>query len=294
MTNTLLRLKKKLSADFVEIFRHVSTATSEHGIESFVIGATARDLIFEYVYDANIRRKTEDVDFGIAVGSWAEYESLRSDLIQTGKFRNDPSQEQRIWWKGGSSEMRVDLVPFGGLESKSGEIAFPPKQDFVMSTLGFREAGEHLLTVEIAEDLAIKVVSLPGLALLKFVAYNDRPEERRRDVQDIWFIAQNYLNAGNESRLYAEGSDDADLLQDESLDMRTVGARLLGRDISLLLNDQAAAILRNILADKNRGGMLERFADVIVANGLQDEADYDRVIATLLELSSGINERWAR
>lgn len=288
MTNTLLQLQKKLPDDFLQIFRQVSIATSNLGIGSFVIGATARDLIFEYVYDAKIRRLTEDIDFGFAVGSWAEYEKLWSVLIGSGKFRDDLQQKQRIWWIGGSSEMRVDLVPFGGLELQTGQIDFPPEGDFAMSTLGFREAADNLLTLQLTDDFAINVVSLPGLALLKTVAYNERPGERRRDVQDIWFIAQNYMSAVDNDRLYDADSEDFDLVDEENFDYRTVGARLLGRDIARLLNNETRKIIDNILGEQSDGG---RFADVISRDGLRDDGDYDQILITLRELRRGIEER---
>jgi len=42
-------------------------ASTELDIPAFIVGATARDLIFEYVYEADIQGATEDVDFGVAV-----------------------------------------------------------------------------------------------------------------------------------------------------------------------------------------------------------------------------------
>lgn len=291
MTNTLLRLQKKVPEHIVDILRNVSEASANLDTKAFVIGAIARDLVFEYVYGADIKRKTEDVDFGIAIGSWAEYESLKVALIESGKFRDDPSQDQRIWWTGGTDEMRVDLVPYGGLESHDGEIEYPPTGDFVMSTLGFREASENLLALQLTENFAAEIVSLPGLVLLKFVAYNDSREERRRDVQDIWFIAQNYMKAGNEDRLYEEDSSDGDLLNESNFDYRTVGARLLGRDIVPLLNEESQKMISKTLAEQTDGGGMQRFADVIYSYGLNDENRYEKILTTLRELRRGIHEQ---
>lgn len=283
MTNILPPLQKKLPVDFVEIFRNVSLVTLSLGIDSFLIGAIVRDLIFEYVYEANIRRKTEDIDFGIAVSSWDEYKQLRNALIETKRFRNDAKQEQRVWWIGGAIEIRVDLVPYGGIASQNAEIQFPPDGSFSMSTLGFREVADNLIILRV-DDFEIRMASLPGLALLKFVAYNDRPNERQRDVQDIWFMGWNYMNAGNGDRLY---STDSDLL-DENFDYRIVGARLLGRDIASLLNEDTNRIIVNTLGEKS--GALCRFADVINRDRLGDE-DYEQILNALRQLKKGIEER---
>lgn len=193
------------------------------------------------MYDAKIYRATEDIDFGVAVGIWKEYELLKNALIETKKFRDDVKNEQRIYWKSVNAEMKVDLVPFGGLESPVGQIAFPPKGDFVMNTFGFKEAFENARFLKADEDLTIRIASLAGLALLKFVAFNDRPHVRKRNVQDIFFIAKNYLDAGNEDRLYDQAAD-ADLLDDD-FDYQICGARMLGRDITPILNAETKDII---------------------------------------------------
>lgn len=286
MTNTLLKLQKKIPDNLAEILRLVFDASHKLGIDTFVIGAIARDLIFEFVYDAKIRRATEDIDFGVAVGGWAEYEKLKESLIKTGKFKDDKKIEQRIWWKSENAEMKIDLVPFGGVESPEGEIAFPPDEDFVMNLNGFAEAFENSISLQIEDDFSVKIASLPGLALLKFIAFNDRPYERKRDVQDIWFIAQNYLEAGNDDRLYIEHAD----LLDDDFDYRTCGARILGRDIFPLLNDNTREIILKILSNEESGGNLQMLADIINADGVKDEENYEAILELLGQLKLGITE----
>jgi predicted nucleotidyltransferase len=291
MTDTLLRLQKKIPDHTLEILRLVFEEAAKLEIQAFVVGATARDLIFEYVYDAGIKRATEDIDFGVAVGSWAKYERLKQALAETKKFKIDKKIEQRLWWKSGSDEMKIDLVPYGGVESPEGQIAFPPDGDFVMSTVGFAEAFENSWALELAEGFTIKIASLAGLVMLKFVAYNDRPEQRRRDVQDIWFISKNYLEAGNESRLFDEDASDADLLEAEDFNYETCGARMLGRDIAPLLNEETLAIVTKMLTEESSGGRLEKFADVVCSNELYDDERYNLTLETLRELRKGISER---
>lgn len=289
MTNTLLKLRKKIPENIGEILSAVFGTCSALDIKTFIVGATARDLIFEYVYGANIRRATEDIDFGIAVESWSEYEKLKKVLIESKKFKDDKKVEQRIWWKKDREEMKVDLVPFGEIENPAGQIAFPPDGDFVMSTIGFKEAYENSVPLEIDKNVTIRIASLAGLVLLKFIAYNDRPLMRRRDVQDIFFIAGNYLDAGNEDRLYNE-KQDADLLDDD-FDYRVAGARMLGRDVAKLLSGDTAQIISNLLADENTGGSLQRFARIISESKYYDEDEYKIALETFSQLKKGIFER---
>jgi predicted nucleotidyltransferase len=290
MTNTLLRLQKKIPDNLLEILKLVFEATNESKIPAFVVGATARDLIFEYVDDAKIYRATEDVDFGVAVGTWAEFDQLKTSLCATGQFRNDRKIDKRLWWKQGNDEMRIDLVPYGGIESTEGEIAFPPDGDFKMNMSGFASAYSASMNLEIKEDFTIKIASLAGLAMLKFIAYYDRPMERKRDVQDIWFIAENYMNADNDARLFDDDATDADLLTDE-FRYETCGARLLGRDIAPLLDDKTRDIVLNILTEDADSQGIQRFADVIYSERLQDTKRYEVINEVLSELKLGLLER---
>lgn len=289
MTDTLLVLRNKIPENLKMILKSVFAALDNTEIKAFVVGATARDLIFEYVYGANIRRKTEDVDFGVAVETWAEYARLKDALILTGKFKDDSKNEQRIWWKEPGEEMKIDLVPFGGVESPAGQIAFPPRGDFVMSTIGFEEAFKNACHLQITDDLNIKIASLAGLVVLKFVAYHDRPHARKRDVQDIFFIAQNYLKADNEERLYDQ-TKDGDLLSDD-FDYATAGARMLGRDTRKLLSQETGNLMTLLLAEEEDGGSLQKFVDIISENEFDDEKRYKFIFETFRQIRTGLLEK---
>lgn len=292
MKDTLLRLRKKIPDNLREILQTIFSRAGELDIPVFVVGATARDLIFEYIYKVRIQRATEDVDFGIAVKTWAEYENLKRTLLETGKFEDDAKEDQRIWWKKGSEETRIDLVPYGGLESPAGEIAFPPDGNFKMTTHGFTEAFENALFLEVTKDLTVKIASLPGLALLKFIAYNDRPHERSKDLQDIWFIAENYMKIEeSDERLFGENAKDNDLLNDENFNYETCGARLLGRDIAGLLNSETKDIVINTLSEEKDAGRIQTFTDIIYGRGLRDENLRENILKSLREIKRGIEER---
>lgn len=286
MSDTLLILRKRLPENIVEILSLVTTAADQLHVSSFIVGATARDIILEYVYKAGIRRATEDVDFGVAVESWEQYERLKKALTENGDFRIDNKIEQRLWRGRGTREMKIDLIPYGGLESPAGTIVFPPTE-FAMNTDGFAEAYEDALTVQITEDLGVRIVSLPGLAVLKFIAYDDRPLERQTDLQDIWFLMKNYLDAGNEERLYASN----DLLNDENFDLRTVGARLLGRDMAKLLTERTGEIvLKHLSENEKENGGLSKTAEVINAGEKGLEENITETLQMLRQLKQGITE----
>jgi predicted nucleotidyltransferase len=91
----------------------------------------------------------------------------------------------------------IDLVPFGGVEDPAATIAWPPDRSIVMNVAGYREAFEAAPQVEIDAGLVVRVVSLPGLAILKLFAWADRGagDYRRRDEElaDLVAVARALL-----------------------------------------------------------------------------------------------------
>lgn len=171
-----------------------------------------------------LRRATNDIDFGIVVETWDEFSKLREALIVNEGFRPHFNQRQRLLFEEG---VIIDLVPFGDLEQPTGVIAWPPDFAVVMSTVGFREAYANSIDVRLADAVVVKVASLAGLGLLKIVAWSDRHFER--DAQDLGLLMKHYLDAGNQDRVYSDQGDCSDLL-DEDFDYDKASARVLGRD----------------------------------------------------------------
>ena len=73
MSNTSLDLSNKLPAEQANIIRHVVRAAESQGLRLFIVGAQARDLLLQYIYDLPVHRATNDIDFGIIVESWARF-----------------------------------------------------------------------------------------------------------------------------------------------------------------------------------------------------------------------------
>src|SRR5574340_632038 len=155
-----------------------------------------------YAYGMETIRQTEDVDFALAVGDWSAFARLKQRLIDTGRFFEVPGAQQRLRH---ASDLPVDLVPFGGVEAADRQVAWPPGGEFRMSVFGFREALASCLRVRLPEGVETSVVSLPALALLKIIAWQDRHYRApRKDALDLALIASNYLDLGNMDRLWNE------------------------------------------------------------------------------------------
>lgn len=231
----------------IEILRRVDVATRELSIDYFVGGALARDLILLHVFGKDTGRATRDVDLGICIDDWAKLDTLRSSLIQGGNFAEQPNVAHRLIYRPVENAFGIplDLLPFGGVESSDGIIAWPPGMEIVMNVAGFAEARASSLRVEV-DDLVVPVTSLPSLAILKLIAWRDRHLETPKDATDFLLIARHYADAGNFDRLY---DTESALLQAADFDPQLAGAMLLGKDAVAVCSDNTAQIATCILTD---------------------------------------------
>jgi predicted nucleotidyltransferase len=283
MTRTLLDLSGKLRP-YEDVFREIIRITSEQGINFFVVGALARDIIMGLGYGVEVKRATEDIDCGIQAESWKQFEHLKSGLIDTGMFRADVRQRQRVIYQ---NQIRVDIVPFGAIEDDKGRIAWPPDREFVMNTLGFDEAYRDTITVRLAADIEISVSSLAGLALMKLIAWSDRRHAYHKDALDLGFLMSNCLDAGNQERIYGEEGDNTDLLS-EDFDYDLASARMLGRDVGRLLTERSYAAVTAIL-DAQTGEQNEYpLVEAMIRNGENFHGDFDKALRMLETFKHGV------
>jgi predicted nucleotidyltransferase len=86
MSRRLLDLSGKIDPLTIELFEIIKSAADFRDIKFFVVGASARDMILEYGYDIKTKRATMDIDLGVQVADWGQYENLKQGLIDTSKF----------------------------------------------------------------------------------------------------------------------------------------------------------------------------------------------------------------
>ena len=288
--NNLLDLSGKIDPLSAALFTSVSETAGLLGIEFFVVGATARDMIFELGHGRPSQRATLDRDFGVRVESWAEFGKLKESLLTSGLFE-ETRDAKRLRFQGG---LDVDIVPFGGVADNEGAIRWPPEDDVVMSTVGFEDAYRTAQRVRVKADppLDILVASIPGLTILKLISWADRPHARSRDAIDLAFILERYLDAGNTDRLFEEH---ADLVEVADFDYDRAGARLLGRDIAKIGAPETIKRIREILAketsDEGRHSLL--IPEMMPrGSGFDEESGnrFNQLLTLLLALLRGIDD----
>ena len=135
----------------------------------------------------------------------------------------------------GFGDCRVDIIPFGGVERRDRNIAWPPEGDEVMNVSGFAEALATAISVRLPGGVPVDVASLPAMALLKTWAWQDRKYTAPgKDAADLWEFLRYYGDAGNQDRLY--GSEGEAALASFEFDVEKAGAWLLGRDACEVLS----------------------------------------------------------
>ena len=252
MTDTLPKLRlrpdRPVEPRLLDILRQVDVAAHEHGIDYFVGGALARDLILLHVFGKDTGRATRDVDLGICIDDWAQLDTLKTSLTQGGSFAMQPKIAHRLIYRqtGDHFGIPLDLLPFGGVEQADGTIAWPPGMEIVMNVAGFAEARASAFMVEVTSGLAVPVTSLPSLAVLKLIAWRDRHMETPKDATDFLLIARHYADAGNFDRLYEMESD---LLQAADFDPELAGTMLLGKDAMAISSAATAQTIADMLSE---------------------------------------------
>jgi predicted nucleotidyltransferase len=230
----------------LEAVRKIDAVARRHETSYFLAGATAREVILRHVFGRPPGRRTLDIDFGIAVRDWEHFQTLKSALIEQADFILHARAHQRLIYPT-TPAVIVDLIPFGGVEREDRTIAWPPEEDFVMRVAGFSDGMESSVPVKLADNLVVRVVSLPALLVLKLFAWLDRKHEKR-DAPDIYTLLKDYGDAGNEDRLYG---DALNLLEAEEYDVEIAGARLLGGDAAAVISADTRKRVRKIVPNEN-------------------------------------------
>jgi predicted nucleotidyltransferase len=264
LNNPLLKdLLKELNGFFGKI-----------NVDFYVIGATARDIILSNLHDLVPERKTDDLDIAIAISDWSQFQAIEEKLPKKEGFTKNKEQKQRFIYK---KIYVIDIVPFGDVAEDDGYIYWPPDETIAMSVWGFPEMADSTISVEIDGEFSIKIASLPGLFILKLVAWKDRHLLGSKDAYDMALLLTNYLDINTERAV----EEHYDLYETDEFDQVIAGAQLIARDIKLLIRDNEKTLkyLREILTKEIE--LAER--SLLINQLVESDASlqYEQVLACL-------------
>jgi len=284
MTVTSLNLTGKIDPLVAELLAAAVRVAEREGVDFFVAGAAARDLVLEHGYGMKSRRATMDVDLACPMPDWSTYARFHAALVGTGAFAPVSGIAHRLTYRGGA--LTMDIVPFGGLEGPPGEIVWPPDFATRMGVTGLTDVHDHCILVTVSPGVVVKVVSLPGFAILKLIAWSERKDQTTRDGADIGFLCRHYGPACVYARLTGE---DYDVLGVEDYDVARGGVRLLGRDMAALMRPGTRARVISVLVAELADASGHRLA-LTIAGRVQDEEVFNHALETLRVLKAGIED----
>ena len=256
--------------------QEVVHSASKLGLQTFMVGATARIILLEHVHGLPPSRATRDIDFAFAVESWEQYQKLKQHLSSKPSFTLLEHIKHRLIFKptGETHSYEVDLIPFGGVESHDQTIAWPPDMSIIMNVVGYNDVNAAAVHVEVEPGLVVPIASLPGIAVLKIFAWLDRGVDDPKDAFDLVTLLRQYHEAGNLDRIYEEAPEE---LEKSDYDIELTGAWLLGMDASALTSPITISKLNALLSDPSLTNRL--VTDMAKALRARDDAiEYARAL----------------
>ncbi|MFT5241303.1 MAG: putative nucleotidyltransferase [Candidatus Promineifilaceae bacterium] len=190
MTNTCIQLSTPLDTRIAESLAHLAELFQKENVSYFLLGATARDIIFHHVAgcDASPRR-TFDIDISIQMDSWESYNTVRESMLLAGYACSDESHPEKLIDT--TTNMEIDMLPFGNI-SENGESIVWPTDSSSWSIVGFNEAYRNAIAHDLGSS-TLRIATPASMIYLKMIAVYDRPEARRKkDSVDIFYTIQNY------------------------------------------------------------------------------------------------------
>lgn len=244
-----VRTDKPVDVLIVAILTAVDAAMQRLGLRYFIAGAMARDIMLLNVFGLDPSRATRDVDFGVAVESWDQFQQIKSLLVASGSFVCDGREPHRLQFRKGSDSrgVPVDFIPFQGVERSGSFIAWPPDMKVVMNVTGYSDALQAALPIEIGPGIIVPVVSIPNLTALKLFAWIDRGREDAKDALDFVTLMRTYAYAGNTDRLYG---NEIEVLAATGYDLEMAAARLLGKDVAIAVSATTRDRLSGMMSDQ--------------------------------------------
>ena len=284
MSNILFDLSGKIDPQTISALSVVKKVADSLGINFFVVGASARDIVLKYCYGLETPRVTRDIDLAVEVADWEQFDQLRESLLSTGKFSSTQVRHRLQF-----DSIRVDIIPFGAITDEKRRLSWPPEHEILMSLVGFQEAFEYSVLVRLCSDpeLDIKLPTLPGLAIMKLISWREGYPERERDAEDLLLIMEKYEEAGNFDRLYEK---EQNLLEEEHFDTRHSSIRLLGRDMAIMADPYTLDTVRMIL-DEERGQRSQyKLVTDMIRGAPGSDTEFDEILSQLEKLRQGLVE----
>ncbi|SHJ08939.1 Predicted nucleotidyltransferase [Arenibacter nanhaiticus] len=258
--------------DFSEMLAALERAFQKHQVDFYLVGAVARDLWMTAIHQIPPSRITRDIDFAIFIEDKGVFENLKQYLVEIEHFQPSKENDFVLLWQG---RMQIDLLPFGSIVDKNVKVNFEGTGLTSLNMPGFKEIYDSgLPEVELEGEHRFKFCSLPGIIILKLIAWEDRPEIRRDDLKDILSILSHFFNMYTD-QIYEHHSD---LFGYDDFGLNLIAARVMGREMKKIairnqkLHDRLSNLLAKNTMDINTSQMakiMANLADITIEESLR-------------------------
>jgi predicted nucleotidyltransferase len=280
MSNISFDISGKIETSYIDALLAIKEIADHLNIPFFIVGATARDILLEHFHNIKAPRMTTDIDLGVKVPDWGKFKALTDTMLADRKFTKDKENQRYI-----CNDILIDIVPFGDISDENNEIKWPPEHEIILSTLGFDEAYKFSVLFKLSSDplLEVRVPTLPGLAIMKLISWDEKYPDRTRDAEDLLFIMEKYVDVVDQNYLYEK---EATLLEEEDFDNQIACIRLLGRDIAKISNTDTLNKIKEILSSETA----EQSHYRLISNMVNVHNNFEKVLFLLNKFKQGILE----
>lgn len=267
-------------AHHAKVYAILETVFAEYGITYYLIGANARDV---QLYKQGIKptRGTADIDFAVMIPDFEIYNSIFETLCTKG-FRTTKEAYRLVF---DETNTVLDLMPYGKIEQEY-TVNFT-ERELSLSVLGFKEVGEHIETVNIKEEnYTLPISPVEGLIILKLISWEDKPELRMKDLEDISFLLQHAWSL-YEEEAYSNHLD----LFDDNFDTQIAAARIIGRKMKPIINqnEKLKNKIVNILEKSSAKKDKAENPEIILAQTMNKSIEEINVLVSSILM--GINDK---
>ncbi|OYD41773.1 hypothetical protein ACF3OC_17690 [Sphingobacterium cellulitidis] len=181
----------------------------------------------------------------------------------------------------------MDILPFGEIED-DGSVTVKGQGMTSIRVDGLIDVYNNgIEDVDFETGHSFKVATLPAIALLKFIAYDDRPEQRQKDATDISNLVVHFFTL-NDEMIYEHHNDLFD--ETKGIVFESIGPIVLGREMRKIGNSNVGLVIRlnNILEKHIQEGENSAFVRLMV-NPSNDDSTIESVVDTLKDIHKGFN-----
>ncbi|WP_153795862.1 hypothetical protein [Foetidibacter luteolus] len=195
-------------------------------VDFYLVGAVAKDIWLTGIHKIAAGRITRDFDFAVFINQEKIFAELRNYFIQTEGFAAVKDNDFVLIWK---DKTQVDLLPFSHISQKNENLNALSLRPVNIRLEGFAEVYENgLPELDLEGEHHFKFCTLPGIVLLKLIAWDDRPEKRQDDIKDISDILTHFFSIYDQE-IWKQHND---LFDGSDMALIDIAARVMGREIS--------------------------------------------------------------